>query len=534
MEPWEKHGGIDQPTRVFSSESVDSAGPVSYASPGAARAVWPWGLSGGMGGRSGIVKQREHGASRDVRYPVSRILTRAVAGLVVLGLALGAGPAEAARHVIHHPRHRGASFASGPVHESIVIDAHTGQILSEDNPDAITYPASLTKLMTLYLTFQALDQGRLRLDTRLPVSAWAASQSPTKLGLRPGDAVSVRSLILGIVTRSANDAAVVLAEGLGGSEPAFADRMNAEAQRLGMTRTFFRNASGLPIPDQHTTARDMARLGLAILHDFPREYAFFDTKEFNFRGTEIVGHDHLLNWYPGADGMKTGFIRASGFNLVTSAVRDGHRLIGVVLGGTSWAARDREMAMLLDQGFAALAGATPAVAETPAAAAPIPAVARVAVPPVVPARPAPLAAAGRPEPPQPRPAAGGFAPIVRARTVEIRRREPPAQRALRISPVARAQASEIRRPEPLPAARLARRNERGDISRGGKAVRQVSRLTVPNRGRTKASSAREARARARLYRARFAARKAASACAAAHGKRASCAAKPRQVAAVRR
>ncbi|MGH7039884.1 MAG: D-alanyl-D-alanine carboxypeptidase family protein, partial [Stellaceae bacterium] len=317
---------------------------------------------------------------------MSRNLARAVAAVVALGLAFGVGQAEAARHAGRHVRHRIVEFAPGPVRESIVIDAVTGQILSEDNPDGLTYPASLTKLMTLYLTFQALDSGRLRLDTRLPVSAWAASQSPTKLGLRPGDTVSVRSLILGIVTRSANDAAVVLAEGIGGSEPAFADEMNAAAQRLGMTRTFFRNASGLPNPEQHTTARDIARLALALIRDFPREYGFFDTKEFDFRGTEVVGHDHLLNWYPGADGMKTGFIRASGFNLVTSAVQGGHRLIGVVLGGATWAARDREMAALLDQAFAGLATAAPVATRAPAPAPlpprpmPIPAVARVAAP----------------------------------------------------------------------------------------------------------------------------------------------------------
>jgi D-alanyl-D-alanine carboxypeptidase len=229
---------------------------------------------------------------------MSRSLTWASAGLVVCGLGLGAGQAEAARHVGHRFRHRIVAFTPGPgpVHEDILIDVQTGRVLSESNADALTYPASLTKMMTLYLTFKALNAGRLRLDTRLPVSAWAASQAPTKLGLRPGDTVSVRSLILGIVTRSANDAAVVLAEGLAGSEPAFADEMNAEARRLGMTRTYFRNASGLPNAEQHTTARDIAQLALALYRDFPREYGFFATKEFDFRGTEIVGHDHLLNW----------------------------------------------------------------------------------------------------------------------------------------------------------------------------------------------------------------------------------------------
>ncbi len=185
-----------------------------------------------------------------------------------------------------------------------------------------------------------------------------ASQ-PTKLGLRPGDSVAVQDLILGIVTRSANDAAAVLAEGIAGSEPAFAELMNRKAQQLGMRSTVYQNASGLPDPAQHTTARDTAQLALALYHDFPREYRYFSTREFYFRGTMIVGHDHLLDWYPGADGIKTGFIDASGFNLATSAVRDGHRLVGVVLGGHSGGSRDREMAALLDQGFAEIGVAAP-------------------------------------------------------------------------------------------------------------------------------------------------------------------------------
>ena len=488
------------------------------------------------------MKQREHGVSRDIRYPASRNLTRvisgAIAGLVALGLAFGAGQAEAARHIGHHIRHRIAAFAHGPVRESIVIDAQTGQILSENNPDALTYPASLTKLMTLYLTFQALDSGRLRLDTRLPVSAWAAGQSPTKLGLRPGDTISVRSLILGIVTRSANDAAVVLAEGLGGSEPAFADQMNAEAQRLGMTRTVFRNASGLPNPEQHTTARDMARLALALQRDFPREYGFFATKEFDFRGTEILGHDHLLNWYPGADGMKTGFTDASGFNLVTSAVRNGHRLIGVVLGGTSWASRDREMAALLDQGFAELAGAAPAIArvETPVAVpphpTPIPAVAHVAALPV--------------------------APVQRAVATRVVARDVPAKPAMHpaarpvahFSPVIRARATAVRRPEPIPATRLAhaRPVAVADWSiqlgafRNVSAARGAARIAgglrlVHGKPLEILPPARGAKARVRFYRARllrFTARDAALACAALHRKRITCAVVPPAVRFARR
>src|SRR5277367_1621068 len=174
-------------------------------------------------------------------------------------------------------------------------------------------PASLTKMMTLYLTFEALNSGRLGLDQYLPVSSEAASKSPTKLHLVPGDSVQVHDLILGIVTKSANDAAAVLAEGLGGSEPAFADRMTAKARQLGMTNTIYRNASGLPDPEQRTTARDVVQLALALYHDFPREYRYFATRQFFFRGRVILTHNHLLDWYEGADGIKTGYIGASGF-----------------------------------------------------------------------------------------------------------------------------------------------------------------------------------------------------------------------------
>jgi D-alanyl-D-alanine carboxypeptidase len=276
-------------------------------------------------------------------------------------MTFGASPAAARHHPGYHghARHGFYGVDRSRENESIVIDAETGRILSEMNADAITYPASLTKMMTLYLTFEALNAGRLRLDQYLPVSTEAASKSPTKLHLVPGDSVQVHDLILGIVTKSANDAAAVLAEGLAGSEPAFADRMTAKARQLGMTSTVYRNASGLPDPEQRTTARDVAQLALALYHDFPREYRYFATREFFFRGRVILTHNHLLDWYEGADGIKTGYIGASGFNLAASAVRNGHRLIGVVMGGASAGSRDREMAALLDQGFSEVgAGAT--------------------------------------------------------------------------------------------------------------------------------------------------------------------------------
>jgi D-alanyl-D-alanine carboxypeptidase len=338
----------------------------------------------------------------------------------------GSGGARAGRHVhYHHLQYGTVGFASSPIGESIVLDADTGRVLSESNADAITYPASLTKMMTLYLTFEALNTGRLRIDQLLPVSVEAAGKSPTKLGLRPGDAVAVQDLIFGIVTRSANDAAAVLAEGLGGSEPVFADMMSRKAQQLGMRNTFYRNASGLPDPLQHTTARDTAQLALALYHDFPREYRYFATRSFIFRGVMIVGHDHLLDWYPGADGIKTGFIRASGFNLATSAVRDGHRLIGVVLGGTSGGARDREMGALLDQGFAGLgvAPSTIVAHRTIIVPQPVPMTAAVAPNPVV-------AAAAPPAPPPAHAKAGLFSKAA-------------SRLAAHLSPVAKAEAATL-------------------------------------------------------------------------------------------
>ncbi|HEX3954846.1 MAG TPA: D-alanyl-D-alanine carboxypeptidase family protein, partial [Stellaceae bacterium] len=280
--------------------------------------------------------------------------------------------------------------------EWILLDAETGQVLSEQNADVLTYPASLTKMMTLYLTFEALNQEKLRLDTMLPVSAEAASRAPSKLALTAGDSVPVRDLILGIVTKSANDAASVLAEGLGGgSEANFARAMTWKARQLGMQNTWYQNASGLPNPGQRTTARDVARLALALYHQFPREYRYFSVREFDFRGETIHGHDHLLEWYQGADGIKTGFVNASGFNLATSAVRDGRRLIGVIMGGRSAHSRDLQMASLLDQGFAVLANrpAAPLSAALVASAAPaaIPVAAQAAPPAAIPVRAPPPA-----------------------------------------------------------------------------------------------------------------------------------------------
>jgi D-alanyl-D-alanine carboxypeptidase len=234
---------------------------------------------------------------------------------------------------------------------SMVVDAGTGEVLHEVNADVRRYPASLTKIMTLYLTFEALERGRLRLDERMPVSYHAAHQPPSRLGLHPGDSLLVEDASLALVTKSANDAAAVVAERLGGTEEGFAEIMTAKARALGMHDTEFRNASGLPNPEQVTTARDMATLARAVLRDYPDYYPYFSTGSFQYQGRNHPNHNRLLGAYPGLDGIKTGYINASGFNLVASAKRDGKRLIGVVFGAHSPGERGRLMAALLDRGF---------------------------------------------------------------------------------------------------------------------------------------------------------------------------------------
>ncbi len=244
------------------------------------------------------------------------------------------------------------SAAEARRYASIVIDAHTGQVLHERNADRWVYPASLTKMMTLYMTFEALDQGRLTAAQMLPVSREAASRPPSKLGLRVGQRIAVRDVMSALVTRSANDAAVVIAEALGGTEAGFARMMTERAHRLGLRNTTFRNASGLPNDAQRTTARDMALLGLRLQRDFPHYYHLFSTRRFVFEGTVHGNHNRLLTAYDGVDGIKTGYIRASGFNLVSSAERNGRRLIGVVIGGRTAATRNAHMIELLDDAFA--------------------------------------------------------------------------------------------------------------------------------------------------------------------------------------
>jgi len=234
---------------------------------------------------------------------------------------------------------------------SIVIDAQTGAVLSEQNADQRNYPASLTKMMTLYMVFDALERHQITLKQPIAVSRRAAGQAPSRLGLTAGQTITVEQVILALVTKSANDAATAIAEALGGTESRFAEMMTQRARRLGMASTTFRNASGLPDSRQVTTARDLATLSRALWKDFPQYYPYFSREKFTYRGRVISNHNELLKSYAGADGIKTGYIRASGYNLAASAIRDGRRVIGVVLGGKSPSQRNQRMASLLDRGF---------------------------------------------------------------------------------------------------------------------------------------------------------------------------------------
>ena len=234
---------------------------------------------------------------------------------------------------------------------AIVVDARTGEVLYGKRADAPRYPASITKVMTLYLTYEALASGKLKLDDDVVFSPHAAAQSPTKLGVRAGDRISVSEAIQGMTTLSANDAAVAMAEKLGGTEQRFAALMTLRAQELGMTNTHFANANGLPDSRNISTARDIAILSRAAMRDYPQYYRYFSQTSFTFRGRYITNHNHLLNEVPGVDGLKTGFTNASGYNIAISGVRDSRRLIVVVLGGPTRIARDRTAESLLLTGF---------------------------------------------------------------------------------------------------------------------------------------------------------------------------------------
>ncbi|HTC96605.1 MAG TPA: serine hydrolase [Bradyrhizobium sp.] len=285
--------------------------------------------------------------SRQVRVVVFGLVTIAAAVVATTGSA-DARRYSHHRHYAHHSSDDDDSGGSySPQFSSIIIDGNSGAVLNSASPDGLRHPASLTKVMTLYLLFERLDSGKITLDTEMPVSAHAADQDPTKLGLRPGQTLRVEDAIKGMVTRSANDAAVVAGEFLGGNEDDFAKIMTRKAHALGMSRTVYRNASGLPNDEQVTTARDQSTLGRAIQDRFPRYYRYFSTTAFNFHGHTITGHNHLLGSVDGVDGIKTGYTRASGFNLITSIHRGNRFLVGVVMGGRSGGSRDAIMRNLL-------------------------------------------------------------------------------------------------------------------------------------------------------------------------------------------
>lgn len=241
---------------------------------------------------------------------------------------------------------------------AVVIDGSSGKTLFEVNSTAPRYPASLTKMMTLYLLFEALESGRISKQTQIPVSANAARQPPTKLRFRRGETIDVESAIRAIVVKSANDVAVAVAEYLGGSEDAFAATMTARARQLGMRSTVFRNASGLPDGVQQTTARDMAVLGMALRARFPQHFHYFSENDFMFRGRLVRGHNDMLGRVRGVNGIKTGYIRASGFNIVTSYDADGRRLILVVMGADSARQRNDHVEALIQRSLATASAAT--------------------------------------------------------------------------------------------------------------------------------------------------------------------------------
>jgi D-alanyl-D-alanine carboxypeptidase len=292
---------------------------------------------------------------------------------VAAALTITGDVADARRH--HHSRAHHAHAGNGhrharledysPPFASIVVDGNSGAVLQAASPDALRHPASLTKVMTLYLLFERLESGRLRLDSALKISDHASEQAPTKLGLKPGQTISVEDAIKGIVTKSANDAAVAVAETLGGDEDGFAKLMTQKAHALGMAHTIYVNASGLPDDDQVTTARDQAVLGRAIQERFPRYYRYFSTESFVYHGEAMRNHNHLLGVVDGVDGIKTGFTRASGFNLLTSLHRDGRYLVAVVMGGPSASERDERMRELISAHIkeAALRRTAPTIAE---------------------------------------------------------------------------------------------------------------------------------------------------------------------------
>ncbi|MGN6535349.1 MAG: D-alanyl-D-alanine carboxypeptidase family protein [Mesorhizobium sp.] len=282
---------------------------------------------------------------------LSLLARRSLAALLVLVFLAGCTAATPPERVLAVP-------APPQKYAAIVVDARTGKTLFEANSTQPRYPASLTKMMTLYLLLEALESGRVTRDTQIPVSAHAASQPPTKLRFKPGETIDVDSAIRALVVKSANDVAVAVGEYLAGSEEAFAAAMTDKARRIGMRATVFRNASGLPDDGQHTTARDMAVLGMALRQHFPQYYSYFSATDFMFRGRLVRGHNDMLGRVRGVDGIKTGYIRASGFNIVTSYDADGRQIVVVVMGADSARQRNDHAEALLQRALSPSGGQT--------------------------------------------------------------------------------------------------------------------------------------------------------------------------------
>lgn len=280
---------------------------------------------------------------------VQRGLRWGALGMAVLILASSVtsdADARSRRYKRHRVIHKVERYS--PPYASIVVDANSGKVLQATNADSTRHPASLTKVMTLYLLFERLESGKLKMSSELPVSAHAAAQAPSKLGLKPGDEIRVETAIRAIVTKSANDVAVIVAEAIGGDETNFGRMMTAKARALGMMHTFYHNASGLPDDRQITTARDQSILARAMYDRFPQYYHYFATRSFKFRGRTVRGHNRLLGRVAGVDGMKTGYIRASGFNIITTVHRGGRGLVTIVFGGRTARVRDARVERLID------------------------------------------------------------------------------------------------------------------------------------------------------------------------------------------
>jgi D-alanyl-D-alanine carboxypeptidase len=399
----------------------------------------------------------------DVRLMLGWIVRRSTALMAawVCCAAMATSAAWAQPAGLHPDRYAG-----------IVVEARTGQVLFAAQADEPRHPASLTKMMTLYLLFEAMREGRLTADTPIRFSSDAASQPPSKLGIPAGGAIAAETAVLALVTRSANDVAVAVAEHLAGSEDRFARVMTMRARQLGMTRTTFRNASGLPDWEQVTTARDMALLGRRLIADFPTQYRYFNTTHFAHGRRLIRNHNGMLLDYDGADGIKTGFINASGFNIVTSAQRDNVRLVTAVFGGTSWANRNRHAAELLDDGFErmgvrprpTLVAAAPRVVAGREAEAPRPTAANRPRPTLVSAGQPPSSAARRApgatvRPGQPQPLVRVSQPAATTRAAP----QPPSRQPRRAAPATPrppAQAAQPVRPGSGPGSGSAEASQR--------------------------------------------------------------------------